>query len=230
MSHLCVISGKLAACVLRGIAFHKCFTAHSALAGTLQGLSSPQLRCGAHHTQLVGAPPPPRIPARFANIMGKAAKRKADGEPAAEPAEDQSAAPSSSGASGLPLKVNPKRVRELKGGEIGSGPVIYWCAAHLTRGLELKRCAYRLLRWLMLPVMDCVRLNTPVCFHIYFPSWLLSLYVISHVCGDTHMLQVQDVEGPACERQLGDAVRMRAGSQEGRARGNLLQPGEPDTQ
>ncbi len=29
------------------------------------------------------------------------------------------------GASGSPL-VNPKRVRTLKEGEVGSGPVIYW--------------------------------------------------------------------------------------------------------
>ena len=27
-----------------------------------------------------------------------------------------------------PLAVNPKRVRELKGGRQGPGPVIYWCA------------------------------------------------------------------------------------------------------
>ena len=132
---LCVKSGKLAGRVLRGIAFQKSLTVHSALAATVQGLSNSRLRCGAHHTQLVNPLPLTRIPARFANIMGKATKRKADSEPAGEPAEDQSTAPSTSAVSGLPLKVNPKRVRELKGGEIGSGPVIYWFAAHLTCSL-----------------------------------------------------------------------------------------------
>jgi hypothetical protein len=59
-------------------------------------------------------------------------KRKAVDEPAAEPAESRDAGPSGSGkGASLPLTVNPKRVRELKGGAIGKGPVIYWCASAL---------------------------------------------------------------------------------------------------
>ena len=59
-------------------------------------------------------------------------KRKAVDEPAAEPAESKGAGPSDSGkGASLPLLVNPKRVRELKGGAIGKGPIIYWWASAL---------------------------------------------------------------------------------------------------
>ena len=72
---------------------------------------------------------------RLATTMG-GAKRKAiepaakpAKKPAAEPAEAKDAAPSSSSdASKLPLQVNPKRVQKLRDGEIGEGPIIYWCA------------------------------------------------------------------------------------------------------
>ena len=72
---------------------------------------------------------------RLATTMG-GSKRKATEpaakpakKPAAEPAEAKDAAPSSSSdATVLPLQVNPKRVQKLRDGEIGEGPIIYWCA------------------------------------------------------------------------------------------------------
>ena len=72
---------------------------------------------------------------RLASTMG-GAKRKASEpaakpakKPAAEPEEAKDAAPSSSSdATKLPLQINPKRVQKLRDGEIGKGPIIYWCA------------------------------------------------------------------------------------------------------
>lgn len=71
---------------------------------------------------------------RLASTMGGAKRKAAEPaakpakKPAAESAEAKDAAPSSSSdASKLPLQVNPKRVQKLRDGQIGEGPVIYWC-------------------------------------------------------------------------------------------------------
>ena len=54
--------------------------------------------------------------------MGKAEKREAESPVEGEAPRGKKTAPPDR----EPIHVNPKRVRELKGGAQGSGPVIYW--------------------------------------------------------------------------------------------------------
>ena len=67
------------------------------------------------------SPGPPLLRARF-TIMGKAKKREAESPVEGEAPRGKKTAPPDR----EPIHVNPKRVRELKGGAQGSGPVIYW--------------------------------------------------------------------------------------------------------
>ena len=110
--------------IARTVSLRQCYPG---LAAALH-LSTPHARRALGHRHAS-----PELP-RLASTMG-GAKRKAREpaalpakKPAAEPAETEDAAPSSSSdASKLPLQVNPKRVRKLRDGEIGEGPIIFWC-------------------------------------------------------------------------------------------------------
>ena len=110
-----------------------------------------QLKCQHHLRRALDLKhTPPELP-RLVTTMG-AAKRKASEpaakpakKPTAEPAETEDAVPSSnSDASVLPLQVNPKRVQRLRDGEIGEGPIIYWCGpGYCTRTVaRVMGCAY----------------------------------------------------------------------------------------